>query len=419
MKKVMLLVFISTFIAGCKITIPESYYLKCTATVSQSEVISGESLEISVNASGGSSPYYIQGSISSFNPSTIVTRTYENSGTNDEFISDTVIVNDSIGLTTQCGFSVIVKPKDPVAPSLNLSAYPSTSVAVGSVIIVVAHANGFETNPNFIFTIEEPGVEMRSYDFFATFISSDNQAHSFPVTVTASDSSSTVQSSINLSFTENYPLSCTITRNQVPPTSRGYRFKFKVSASSGEELIITEAITADKIWDWPIVGDTIPRPSSPYADTVFFNYYSCGTKEVYIKAKSRTQNVFCNNGEYMINTFTIGCIIPPPPPTFSCTAYVDNLDYRVWYGDFWPNFDGFLYNSVVTWASVIGGTGGEEIVSLRISGYPRSHYNTYPGNPLAKEVFFHDPGSYTITLTIKDNSGQSATCTTPFFRVWP
>lgn len=397
-------------LSGCKI--PEHVKLRCTAEVAEAfadGVDSGVPVDVEVNATGGEVPYYMLGVIGTFNPSTTISRSYTNDGEEDIIIDDLVLVNDNLGFTTQCGFSVTVRP-EPVDPDPNptlvLVATPSASVDTDSIITVTATATDFGDTPSFVFDFDEVGVAIAQNENIAEFFATDDLGHQFDVTVTASGDGEEVSETITLNFTlivDDPTLECTLTHD-TGDYEIGDTVPFSVTAITGESLVITEGSTGTDGTVQYLVGNIFG-----------ISYSSIGTKVVTVKAESDA-GIKCNNGETLSDVVTI----ESAQPVLSCNAFTDESNYRVWYGPNYPNWDGSMYNSVVTWAEIPAGVGvgTVSIVDVAASNDPEGHYFTYNNDPLAKEIFFYEAGFFQVTLTVEDTDGNRATCLTDFFNVW-
>ncbi len=119
----------------------------CSAQLSPQvggSVNSGVEAPISVKASGGNSPYQILDTAIAFDSTTIVARTYQNTGTSSTVLVDTVTVKDNLGLITQCNFLVTVNPAGTPPSSLacNLVATPSSPAVNQSTVFAVTAQGG-------------------------------------------------------------------------------------------------------------------------------------------------------------------------------------------------------------------------------------------------------------------------------------
>jgi len=119
--------------------------LSCSASVPTGvTVISGQPTPILVVGSGGTSPYYLAGTTTSFSSNTTITRSYSNTSNGSIVVSDQVTIEDSTAQETTCTFNVTVQPES--APPANLActllSSASTVVVNGAVTYTATSTGG-------------------------------------------------------------------------------------------------------------------------------------------------------------------------------------------------------------------------------------------------------------------------------------
>lgn len=402
----LVLAIISAFVfTSCKVKVnvdPGNLALKCEAQVADEfsdGVDSGQPVNINVTASGGKAPYQMLGTIGTFDPSTTISKTYTNTSDEDITVEDVAIVNDSIGFTTQCGFSVVVHPVSDDDPTLSVVATPATFVPVGSTITLTATATNLGSSPTFSFSESESNVEKLQSGNTAVFWATDTVAHTFNVLVTASGNGEQVSQSVQLFFTTNSQPSLSVVATP--------------SASVPVGGTITLTATATNLGSSPVFTFTETESNVDKLQNgnvaVFWATNSLAhTFDVVVTASGNGQQV----SQTVHLSFTTST-------TFSCTAHTDFSNYRVYYGPWQPVYDG-LYNSVLTWATIPSGVGVSPFRITNVSATPHAEgvYQSYNNDPLMKEVFFYEAGQFQLILTVKDAVNTSTTCTTPSFNVW-
>jgi hypothetical protein len=360
-------------------TVPSD--LACQVSASPSSPHVNELFDVTVSASGGTGIYTL-GNISlgadgAWTSAVVPVNSSEARGTAKYTVAAIktiqASVSDSAGANVICSRSVTVRP----VVSLTLSASPSTSVNVGSTITVTPTATGFLAPVNFQFTHNETGISMVTSGTSVIFSSSNGLAHNyFTVTVTATSGNDTATSTIQIRFTSPATLSCSLTRtgslsvNQVN--------EFKVMATSGEALEITEFL--------PDSGASITAASS---STRSVKYASIGNKNVYVRARSISTGLACNGGSYLVSSFAISSV------PISCSAYTS------------PS-SSLKGNWLIAGTNVLGGTSPVKLWSVCTIGqcfYPDTDL-------LAMYLQFNVTGTQHLTMTVYDGAGYTATCST-------
>lgn len=419
MKKTYLrLVFLGAAIfalSSCKVVVPESAILKCDAVPDKTIVESDEVFNVVVTASGGAAPYELIGQVGEFDSSTSVERSFNNESGADTVVSKTMVVKGKLGVTAQCGYSVTVHSADitdptPVpAPKLTVSVDPGTSVAADVDINVTVSSEDID-DAVYTFDFVESGVNMvRNSATMATFSNGDGLAHSFVLTVkvtgTVGADDITLTDTVTLGFAAEVSipeeLNCVLTHSGTKKVGKDVVFTVQEIGGSDRELVFTQFT--------PGVNGYVTANAG---DELTVQYTSTGTKAVKARAVLKSDpSIKCNEGDILTDSVVIDS-------TLTCAAYTDYKNYRVYYGPGYPPFDGQYYNSVITWAVVSGASAGITTITDLAATSTNGFWVNYPGNPLAKEVYFREAGTMEIDLTVKDGAGNTAKCSTSSFRVW-
>ena len=125
--------------------------LSCSAVLGvASPVVSGNAIPVNVTASGGTGPYFIAGSTSSFASTTSISRTYTDSGSQNLTLSDSVEIEDSSGASASCSLTVTVAPVTG-GSSLACTVVPERSTPhIGDSFPIVVTATGGTSPYNFV-----------------------------------------------------------------------------------------------------------------------------------------------------------------------------------------------------------------------------------------------------------------------------
>jgi hypothetical protein len=106
-------------------------------------VSSGVASPIEVTARGGVGPYTILSTAISFSSQTVLSRTYTNTGSTNRVVVDTVSVVDSLGIITQCNFSVTVLPTtSPSTLACTMVPTPSSAMVNNNVSFLTTASGG-------------------------------------------------------------------------------------------------------------------------------------------------------------------------------------------------------------------------------------------------------------------------------------
>lgn len=405
MRKFLLVIGLTSLaLTGCKVKVPEQNKPHCTAVAASASVDADTAVDVTITATGGEAPYYLQGQVGTFTSTTTISRSYSNDSGADKYIEEQVLVNDNVGLTAQCSFQVTVHTKvtTPVA-SVDVTASPSASVLVGSSITLQATSTNLGASPTYTFAFTQAGVNKVQTGAQAVFSVTDSAAHDFDVVVTGSGNSLTATKTIHLSFTVAAPgsMACTIAHDKSYAVV-DEEVKFTISASTGEAITILEFL--------PGTSGTV---ASTVDGVVKVKYSSVGTKTVSVRAKAKNRNVICNNNISMVDSVAI-------KKALTCVAKTDLTQYRVYYGPSAPAWDGYLWNSALVWAEVPSdaGVGSASVTAINTTPDINGFYQPYQNNPIAKEVYFYEAGTTKLELTVKDSVGNTVKCTTGDIQIY-
>jgi large repetitive protein len=147
------------FIQGCNLNLPNSITvtsgnggggttpasnLACSvAPVNSTAAVPGQPYALTVDASGGTAPYSVQGVQGNFGSFTNISRTYTNTTSNQIVVNDSVTVVDTNSNTASCGFSVTVAASggsltpSPLSCTLTLNSQ-APIVNTNTVVSIVA-----------------------------------------------------------------------------------------------------------------------------------------------------------------------------------------------------------------------------------------------------------------------------------------
>ncbi len=154
-KSLLGVVALLSLLSACKVDVPNTTVtvnhegattLTCSAMLSPSagsSVVSGVPSPITVNAKDGVAPYQIVDAAIAFDKETVISRTYENLGSVNKTVVDTVVVKDASGHVTQCNFLITVNPVgSPSDLACNLVSTPASPVLNQSTGFVATALHG-------------------------------------------------------------------------------------------------------------------------------------------------------------------------------------------------------------------------------------------------------------------------------------
>lgn len=230
---------VAGLLSACSIKLPNldaslnKVKLTCSAVVDPaagSIIASGAAVPIQVKASGGVAPYQIFDSTTTFNPDTVISRTYTNTTASNITVNDTVMMKDNLGLVGQCGFSVTIAPAGTVPSNLacTLAGTPSSPV-VGQNVSFLATASG-GTAP-YAFSQFTPGAD-------STIVTALASASSTTATATAKFNTVGLRTpSVKLTDNTGTAITCSQSINAVAAPS------VSVIASPATSVVVGNSIT--------------------------------------------------------------------------------------------------------------------------------------------------------------------------------
>lgn len=371
--------------------------LSCAFSASPSSPAVGQLVNLGITATGGTAPYtasnYAPGldttyasTLSQVTSSTWAsTAIYGVSGLK----TASVQITDTSGAVTTCSQVINVAP----SPSVTVTATPSTTVAAGTPITLSAIANNFSSTPEITLSTTSGGVTFTAVGNTIVVQTTDYSARTVLVEVVASTATQQASASITLTFTGSQALTCNLT---YPSSSTYYKvgdeITFSVSATSGTALAITSITAQD---------GTVLDPVGSSSARVRFN--SSGYKTVYATARSVSTGTLCNNGATLSSTLYIN----PNTSSLSCSAVTSPNPSAP--GEF------FLARAVVPSGAGVGTVRLVLIQTGKNTEYPYNHAQTsysYYNDPTSSYFAIYTNGSYPIVLTVRDEAGNTATCST-------
>ncbi len=386
-------------LSGCKVKVPEQSKPHCTAVAASASIEHNAPVSVTVTGTGGEAPYTLQGQVGSFATSTTFSRSYANETGADLHIEEAVLLNDNVGLTTQCSFNVVVHTKVITAPtaSVDVTASPSLTALNTQNITLQTTSTNLGSSPTYTFAFTGTGVSKVQTGSQAVFSVTDSLAHDFDVVVTGTGNSLTATKTVHLSFT--VPAAGSMACNIAHDKSYAVideQVTFTLSAQTGEALTVLEFLPGTS-------GSVV----STVDGVVKVKWSSIGTKTVSVRAKSKTRNVICNNNLSMIDSVVVR-------KALSCIAKTDGTQYRVYYGAGAPAWDGYMWNSALVWAEIPADSGNGQVTVTGVNSIPTvsGFFQAYQNNPIAKEVFFSEAKTFKLELTVQDQVGNTAKCQT-------
>jgi hypothetical protein len=386
--------------ASCPITVtvvpanPVSN-LACAFSVDNASPSVGQTVNFGVTVTGGTSPYtasqYTAGSDTTYaSPlAQITTSTYSSVAVYglSGMKTASVILTDSNGAQVSCSQVVNVQ----AGPSVTVTASPSTTVAAGSPITLTSSVSGFSSNPSVTFSTASGGVAFTTSGNSVVVSTTDYLSHTVVVNVSATTSTQQANTSITLNFTGSQTsLACSLYH-----TSGYYQvgdsITFSVSATTGEALSLTSLSAQD--------GTVIDALGGSSARIQFS---SSGYKNIYATARSASSGALCNSGASLTDSIYISAA----PVSLSCTATTNpNPSYT---GNF------FLVRAVIPSGA---GVGKVRLTNIQTSWNAQTSYSYY-NDATSSYMAIYNAGSFPIVLTVTDDAGNTATCSTTQVVYW-
>jgi len=372
--------------------------LSCVMAVNDASPHINTNILVTADASGGVAGSYSFSNLTLGTDGSVVTALTQASGHASAVVKYSSAGSKSINLsltdgtsTVACVKAITVRPLVSVA----LVATPSNTAPTDGSITVTATPSGFVGTPTYSFYTNDPYVNIVSNGNVATLTSNTSSAHNFYIAVTASSNGESAFISIPISFTAVTPLNCTLSH-----PSGTYKINdsvvYTLSANTGEAVTIVDFYAG--------ANGTV---NSSTTGTRTVKYSAAGSKWASATGKVRRNNtdVFCNAGATLYDSVTIGT------NTLSCNvstspnpSYVDQYYTQI-----------FELN--VTIPSGSGGT-NPRITSVTSSSstYGMSLYSN--NTNLSRQYYFQEAGVFTVTATVRDDSNNTATCTTTHISSW-
>ena len=372
--------------------------LACTMVPTPSSAMANANVSFLTTASGGTSSYTFS-NLTLGTDGTVVTALAPINSTQASAVarfSSSSLKTNSVKVTDSAGAFVVCSSVVSISgtAAVSLVASPSSTVQVGSSIVVSAVASNFSPAPtSYVFSTTESGIQLSPSGNSVTVTSSNGLAHSaFSLQVVASNGSQSASSSIALTFigTSGGYLSCVI-NHPVATYYTGNQVPFTATASTGEALTITTFVASSDA--------TVTTTGNANRNVAYANP---GSKIVYALAKSSATGQYCNDGNYLVDSLTInnsgGGYLP-----LACSAYT-NYNPTV------------LNQSFYAYGVLTGGnTANRWVDTLRVlkdgavvSNYSGYWYDRYT----AVLAIYTTRGTYQVELTAKDSLGNTAVCST-------
>ncbi len=378
-------------------TIPPPSTLACAFSVDDSTPRVGQLINYAVTVTGGIGPFtssqysagadttyasaLTQGPSGSFSSSAI----YGVSG----YKTASATIRDASGVSASCSQVVNVLS----APSVSVTASPSSTVPSGSTITLTATTSNFDVAPDVTFSTSSGGVTFTAVGNSISVATTDYLARTVVVDVVASNATQQASTSITLNFTATQTLTCNLYH------ASGYyqvgdNITFSVSSSTGQSLALTSLTAQDGV-----VVDALGGSSAR------IRFTSSGYKTVY--ATAQTNNSYgaiqlCNSGA----TLSDSIYINSAPVSLSCNAVTSpNPSTR---GNF------FLVRAQVPSGS---GVGTVRLTSIQTSWDAVTSYSYY-NDATSSYMAIYNAGTFPIVLTVRDEAGNTATCSTSHVVYW-
>lgn len=371
--------------------------LACAFSASTTTPSVGQLVNYGVTVSGGISPYVASNYTPGLNTTYASTLAQTGSSTYASsaiygasgYKTASVQITDNAGSVTTCSQVVNVSP----SPSVTVTATPSATVVAGNPITLTAVANNFSSTPDITLSTTSGGVTFTAVGSTIVVQTTDYSARTVVVDVVASNATQQASASITLTFTASQSLACQLA---YPPSYDYYKvgdeITFSVSATSGEALAITSISAQD---------GTILDPIGGSSTRIKFN--SSGYKSVYATARSASTGALCNGGATLTSTLYIAA----GATTLSCSAVTSPNPSNI--GEY------FLARAVVPAGAGVGTVRLVLIQTGKNTQYPYNHAQTsysYYYDATSSYFAIYSSGSYPVVLTVRDDAGNTATCST-------
>jgi len=370
--------------------------LACAFTANPTSPAVGQLVNLGVTATGGTAPYTASNYAPGLNTTYASTLSQVTSSTwastaiygTSGLKTASVQITDNAGSVTTCSQVINVAP----SPSVTVTATPSATVTAGTPITLSAVANNFGSTPEITFSTTSGGVTFTAVGNTIVVQTTDYSARTIIVDVVASTATQQASASITLTFTGSQALTCNLTYPASDYYKVGDEITFSVSATSGTALAITSISAQDGT-----VLDSIGSSS------VRIRFNSTGYKTVYATARAVTSGTLCNNGATLTSTVYIN----PNSSNLSCSAVTSPNPSAP--GEF------FLARAVVPSGAGVGTVRLALIQTGKNTQSPYNHAQTsysYYNDATSSYFAIYTNGSYPIVLTVRDEAGNTATCST-------
>jgi hypothetical protein len=357
--------------------------VSCVMTANPTSVSLNGYVNYSVTASGGNLPFTFSsftGGDGAVTTSPFVKTSSTQGAATVQYVTTgyktgSVTVADAQGNTANCSQLVNVSP----LPSISVATSPSSTVSADSLITLTVSTANFLSTPTITYTTTWPTAVINPNGSSATVGVTNNAAQSFSVLVRAVAGNQSAQVSIPVTFSAQVPLVCTLS-HMAGVYRVGDTIPFTVSAS--EPVQLTSVIVPS---DAQTVGSVAYSP-------FYVKFNGAGTKFVTVQARGSVSGRLCNAGAAMQDSVLINNQLM----TCSLQTYFN------------PANAGQTFTAVVT---PNYNSGSAYIYSINTDRPAVGNYNVL-ADRLSATVVIYNSDTYLLSATIKDASGQTATCST-------